>query len=382
MAHTPPAVVMVKGPHNASEPDHESHLQQQLHSISKDVTRLLIDKDTPSDAEWALLAAHFNNVEDLELESGFNEELNDRNIPLHWPLKRLKLSSACGALVQSPFVRQGMIHHLSLNFTCSLRFEGPTSAELSKAHQEAIARGEKEAEYIGENSKKIQITYLPQLVCEHMSKVYSNPDRKLDPENEPPAGTINLQSLEIWENDALDTFCRMYGALPHLIDNLHTLRLRSTYGLDFGLVGEETFRQLLPELKYLKVLNLTVGNVFDDPSYLPTLHRALPPNLTTLYFRGPASLSKSEQWADWLLAFESSEFLPHLQHLAFALDLHYPEEQTGWGPKETQAPLDLLHYARQECQSLYDSARKRGIYLEAMPKEPESQALRPVDPRW
>ncbi|KAJ5537562.1 hypothetical protein N7494_007041 [Penicillium frequentans] len=380
MAHIPPAVVMVKGPHT-DDPNLEKHLQQQLKSISKNVTRLLIDEDTPSDAEWALLGAHFNNVEDLELESGFNEQLNDKNIPFHWPLKRLALSSACGDLVQSLFIRQGMVHHLKLNFTCNLRFEGPTSDELRKAHREAIDRGEKEVEYLGKDSQ-IQVTYLPQMVCEHMSKVYSSPERKLDPENEPPVGPINLQSLEIFENDALDTLCRMYGALPHLVYNLHTLRLRSTTGLDFGLVGEETFRQLLPGLDNLKVLNLTVGDIFDNPLYLPTLYNALPPNLTTLYLRGPASLTKSEHWADWLRAFESSNFLPHLQHLAFVLDLHYPEEKTGWGRKETEAPLDLLEYARRECQPLYDSARRRGIHLEAMPKEPESPALRPVDSRW
>ncbi|KAJ5652918.1 hypothetical protein N7507_010344 [Penicillium longicatenatum] len=380
MAHIAPAVVMVKGPHN-DEPDRES-LQQQLESISKNATHLLIDKDTPSDAEWALLGAHFHSVEDLELESGFNEELNDKNIPLHWPLKRLEIGSACGALIQSPFVRQGMVPHLKLNFTCNLRFEGPTSGELYKAHQEAIERGEIEAEYVGKGSKKVKFTYLPQLVCEHMDKVYSNPDRKLDPDNEPPAGPINLQTLEIWENDALDTFCRMYGALPHLVYNLQALRLRSTSCLDFVLNGEETFRQLLPELKTLKLLNLTVGNIFCDPLYLPTFYRALPPNLTTLYFRGPASLTKSEHWADWLLAFDSTDFFPHLRHLAFVLDLHYPAEQKRWGQKETEAPLDLLQYARRQCQPLYDSALKRGIHLEAMPKEPESSALRPVDPRW
>lgn len=104
------------------------------------------------------------------------------------------------------------------------------------------------------------------MVCEHMSKVYSNSERKLEPENEPPAGPINLQSLEIFENDALDTLCRMYGPLPHLVYNLHTFWLRSTTGLDFGLTGEESFRQILPDLKNLKVFNLTVGDVFNDPS--------------------------------------------------------------------------------------------------------------------
>ncbi|KAJ5633423.1 hypothetical protein N7490_009762 [Penicillium lividum] len=357
MAHIPLAVVIVRGPHNASEPNHESQVQQQLQSISSNVTRLLIDEDTPSDTEWSLLGAHFHNVEDLQLESGFNEELNDKAIPLHWPLKKLQLNSACGALVQSPFVRQGLVHHLNLYFTCNLRFEGPTNDELYNATREAISRGEKPKDFGPD--RKIEITYLPELVCEDMSK-----------------------SLEIWENDALDTFTRMYGALPHLVDNLHTLRLRSTSGLDFSLTGEETFRQILPALENLKVLNLTVGDVFEDPLYLPTLHKVLPPNLTALYFRGPTSLVKSEHWADWLRAFDSVEFLPHLQNIAFVLDLHYDDKQGRYGRREIEPPLDSLHYARRECQSLYDIASKRGIQLEAMPKEPDFQLLRPVDPRW
>ncbi|KAJ5771592.1 hypothetical protein N7520_002121 [Penicillium odoratum] len=380
MAHIPQAVVIVRGPHNASEPNHESELQRQLQSISSNVTHLLIDEDTPSDTEWTLLGAHFHNVEDLQLESGFNEELNDKAIPLHWPLKKLQLNSACGALVQSPFVRQGLVHHLNLYFTCNLRFEGPTNDELYDTNREAISRGKKQ-QNLGPD-RKIEITYLPELVCESMSKVYSDPDRRLDPENEPPTGAINLQSLEIWENDALDTFIRMYGALPHLVDNLHTLRLRSTSGLDFSLTGEETLRQILPALENLKVLNLTVGYVFEDPLYLPTLHKVLPPNITALYFRGPTSLAKSDHWADWLRAFESAEFLPHLQNLAFVLDLHYDDKQARYGRREIEPPLDSLHYARRECQSLYDIASKRGIQLEAMPKEPDFQLLRPVDPRW
>ncbi|KAJ5931122.1 hypothetical protein N7466_006615 [Penicillium verhagenii] len=384
MAHIPPAKVTVQGPHNESEPDHKSHLQEQLQSISSTVTHLLVDNDTPSNTEWDLLGAHFKQVENLQLESGFNEELNDKNIPLHWPLKNLELGSACGELIQSPFIRQGLVQRLKLYFTCNLRFEGPTTSELYDTHSEAVSRGKIEGEYMnGEGDKKIEITYLPELVCNHMSKIYSDPDRKLDPENEPPTGPISLQTLEIWENDAIDTFCRMFGALPHLVDNLHTLQLRSTSGLDFSLIGEETFRQLLPAMTNLKVLNLTVGDVFQDPTFLPMLHKILPPNLRTLYFRAPASLTKSDHWADWLQSFQSSEFLPHLKHLAFVLDLYYkPNSTRSFGKEETEAPLDLLLYARQECQTLYDVAQKRGIHLEVMPKEPDFALLRPVDSRW
>ncbi|KAJ5727003.1 hypothetical protein N7493_006030 [Penicillium malachiteum] len=380
MAHIPPAVIKVQGPHEASEPDHETRLKDQLQSVSPTVTNLLIDDSTPSDAEWALLGAHLKNVEELELESGFNEELNDKNLPLHWPLRKLTLSSACGELIQSPFVRQGLVSHLSLYFTCNLRFEGPTTNELTRLHDESTA---KETKDDLDTHKGIKITYLPELVVEHMQKVYADPDRKLDPENEPPAGPINLKTLEIWENDAIDTLCRMSGALPHIVDNLHTLRLRSTSGLDFSMITEDTFRQFLPAMENLQVLNLTVGEIFQDAQFLPTLHTILPPNLTTLYFRGPVSLVTSEHWVDWLRAFRSTTFLPKLQRLAFVLDLHYGEHHPrSWGKKESPAPIGLLQQARQECESLYGIARERGIVLEDMPTEPHSKLLRCVDLRW
>ncbi|KAJ6023685.1 hypothetical protein N7540_004482 [Penicillium herquei] len=380
MAHIPPAVIKVQGPYEESAPDHETRLTDQLQSISPTITNLLIDDSTPSDTEWALLGAHLKNVEDLELESGFNENLNDKNLPLHWPLRKLTLYSACGELIQSPFIRQGLVSHLSICLTCNLRFEGPTTEELTRLHDESTAQETNENH---DKPEGIKVTYLPELVVNHMQKLYADPDRKLDPANEPPAGPINLKTLEIWENDAIDTFCRMFGALPHIIDNLHTLRLRSTKGLDFGLTSEETFRQILPIMGNLQVLNFTVGEVFEDPQFLPTLHKLLPPNLTTLYFRGPVSLVTSEHWADWLRAFRSPSFLPKLQRLAFVLDLHYEGgDPVSWGRKEGPAPMGLLQQARQECETLYGIARDRGLILEDMPAEPHSQLFRCVDSRW
>ncbi|KAJ5519141.1 hypothetical protein N7453_001563 [Penicillium expansum] len=378
MAHIPPVVIKVQGPWEATKPDHETCLKDQLQSISPTVTNLVIDEDTPSDAEWALLGAHLKNVEELELESGFNEDLDDKRLPLHWPLKKLTLSSACGELIQSPFIRQGLVSHLSLFFTCNLRFEGPTTDELTRLHDESTTQETNENE---DTHKGIKITYVPELVVNHMQKIYADPDRK--PENEPPAGPINLKTLEIWENDALDTFCRMSAALPHIVENLHTLRLRSTSGLDFGLTSEETFRQLLPLMENLQVLNFTVGEIFEDPQFLPTLHKLLPPNLTTLYFRGPVSLATSEHWAGWLQAFRSPTFLPKLERLAFVLDLHYGENDSAtWGKKETPAPENLLQQARRGCETLYGIARDRGLVVENMPTEPSSKLLRCVDSRW
>ncbi|KAJ5087163.1 hypothetical protein N7456_010779 [Penicillium angulare] len=383
MAHIPPAVIKVQGPHNTSNPDHESNLQTQLQSISRSVTHLMIDDDTPSDAEWALLGSHFHNVKELELESGFNEELNDKCIPRHWPLKKLQLNSACGELVQSPFVRQGLIQHLSLYFTCNLRFEGPTTEEFLSIARETKAQEENDSEKKQGNEKGIEIIYLPEIVANHMHDVYSNPERKPDPENEPPEDTIHLKTLEIMENDAMDTFCRFFAALPHLARNLHTLRIRSTTGLDFIMIAEGTFRQILPVLRNLKVLNYTVGDVFHDPLLLPTMYRLFPPNLTTLYFRAPASLITSDQWPNWLRAFESREFLPHLENVAFVLDLHYEERREGSiGRRVRPAPIGLLHQARKECENLYGILRERGINVMSMPPEPDFLHLKPVDVRW
>lgn len=217
---------------------------------------------------------------------------------------------------------------------------------------------------------------MPGLVADFMTKAYSDPDRKPDPENEPPAGPINLKTLEIWENDALETFCRMGAALPHVVDNVETLRLRSTQGNEFELLKEEGFSQMLPELQNLQTLILTIGEVFEDKSLLPTLYKAFPPNLTALYFRGPALLTQSEQWGGWLEAFASPEFLPKLQHLAFVLDLHYEDKE------KAKVPDELLRHAREACEPIYEAARQRGIALEAMPAEPISTLFNQVDDRW
>ena len=148
------------------------------------------------------------------------------------------------------------------------------------------------------------------------------------------------------------------------MDNVETLRLRSTQGNDFELLQEEVFSQMLPEFHNLQTLHLTIGEVFQDESLLPTLYKAFPPNLTALYFRGPALLTQSEQWNGWLGAFASPEFLPKLQRLAFVLDLHYKDK------KEAKVPDELLRQAREACEPIYEAALQRGITLEAMPAEP------------
>lgn len=388
MPHSP-VIVKVQGSDGESVSDHESHLLNQLQSVPQGTKYLRLDEDTPSDKEWALLGAHFSKVENLELESGFNEELNDKHIPSHWPLQRLELRSTCGELVQSPFVLQGRVSHLSLLLTCGLRFTGPTTDELLRLHKEEVERGETQAEYITRNEgtpeeKRVEVIHVPDMVCRHMNKFYADSDTNPNPnpESELPSNPINLRTLEIFENDSIDTFCRMTMALPNLVNNLQTLRIRSTKGLDFCYLDEGSFRYILPQLENLKTLNLTVGDVFQDPTYLPTLHKVLPPNLTTLFFRGPASLCQSEHWSDWLRAFESKDFLPQLQRLAFVLDLHCEKKKSR--TRVVPAPAGLLYQARVACEHLYGIVRRRGVRVESMPPEPEAEnnLFKPVDDRW
>lgn len=189
---------------------------------------------------------------------------------------------------------------------------------------------------------------------------------------------INLHTLEIFENDAIDTFCRMTMALPHLVENLRTLHISSTRGLDYHYFSEEP----LPRLENLQTLDLSLGEVFQDPAYFSTLPKILPPNLTTLYFRGPASMSQSEHWSEWLDAFVSSDFLPKLQSLAFVLDLHNGEANKCGERPARKVPDELLRQAREECERLWGVARLRGIHIVDSDPESFSGFASPVNDRW
>lgn len=383
MTHTAPAVVKVGGPNNQTDPEHETHLKDQLPSVPQDAKYLRVVGDTPSDAEWKILGSHFSSVEFLQLRAGFNEDLNDKGIPPHWPLQKLEISDSVTEVFQSPFVREGRVAHLSLFFTCGLQFEGSTSCELMLENKQAIERGEIEGNFFKvdegtPSERKVEVTYMPHLFSEHMNKIYADPERDM---KESPSGPFNLRTFEIWENDAIDTFNRMAMSLPHLLDNLRTLRIRSTSGLDFHYTHEHLFREILPKLNNLQTLILSVGEIFQDPAYLATLYKVFPPNLTELYFRGPSTLCESTEWQNWVLAFESKDFLPNLQKLALVLDLDYEESESG-GKNERPAPAALLYRARLACQPIYNAARRRGISVVEMPAEPDFALLRPVDERW
>ncbi|PIG90335.1 hypothetical protein AARAC_008001 [Aspergillus arachidicola] len=190
-------VVKIEGAREDSE-NHGEDLISQLKSIPSDITALRIEEDAPSDKEWAILGSHFTDIQSLELESGFNEDLNDKELPLHWPLKRCQLSSACGEVTLTPHIRQGRVSHLILLLTSGIRFEGPTSSELSKAHSQAIARGEEKADYITvkegtPEERQNQITSIPELASKWMINKYEGKkEHQLEEDNYPPP-TINIR---------------------------------------------------------------------------------------------------------------------------------------------------------------------------------------------
>ncbi|KAJ6111360.1 hypothetical protein N7523_007421 [Penicillium sp. IBT 18751x] len=388
MSHTP-TIVKIPGGSVEGEPVHVEDLQSQLKDIPRETRYLRIEEDAPSADDWVLLSSHFTSVENLELESGYDEDLSDQ-IPLHWPLQRLELRSATAEVITTPFIQEGRVPHLSLLLTCGLRFEGPTNDELRRQHDEDIKRGDKKADYITvaegtPEERKVQVTSLPTLVCDWMTEHTCVCDAQERLKYKLSSTPINMKTLEIFENDAMDAFSRMALALPHVVSNLQALRIRSTSGLDFHYLTEEAFRYILPTLENLKTFNFTVGEVFDDPTYLPTFYKFFPSNLTDLYIRGPTSLCQSKQWPEWLKAFESEDFLPKLRKLAFVLDLHYEDGPASSGRRNSIEPtIGALEQARKECQRLCNIAKRRGIDIVDIPVEHVNAGnlFKPVDPRW
>ncbi|PLN86959.1 hypothetical protein BDW42DRAFT_182319 [Aspergillus taichungensis] len=378
--------VQVQGPYECKRNDHQEQLLTQLKTIPQDTGCLRIAEDTPSSVEWSLLSKHFTNVRDLELRTGFNEELTDEGIPAHWQLKRLLISDACAEVFRTPFVLEGKVETLVLLGTSGLRFEGPTSEELYRTHEEAISRGDKEPEHIAvkegsPDERKIEITWLPNLVLDEMNNSHAGTRATQLPTSQdnqslqclPQEVQSSMAQLEIIENDAIDTFNRMTMALPHVVDKLVTLNIRSTHALDFYFTTEELFISTLSQLSKLQTLVLSVGEVFENEDTLPNLHASIPSGITTLRFRGPASLVRSKQWSTWAESF------------AFVLDLHYEALDDSWRKNEpARAPNELLEEAQDACEQLYHAVTKRGVSIERFHDKwcEHWPLLKQVDDRW
>ncbi|EFW22259.1 hypothetical protein D8B26_001027 [Coccidioides posadasii str. Silveira] len=225
---------------------------------------------------------------------------------------------------------QGKVKHLIFDYTFELRFEGPTSKELTKAHRGAIAREEAEQRSLTlqkhtPEERKIEFIVIPELVREWMRQRMEELDAAQEDSPKQlfrPQKETDTRMLEIVENDAMNTLCRMVMSLSDVVYNLITLKICSTEALDFSFVGPQTFESILPTLENLDTLVLSVGEVFGDYDVLPSqLYKSFPPNLTTLRLRGPGSLVTSEHWKGWVESFGSPDFLPKLKKLSFVLDL-------------------------------------------------------------
>lgn len=276
---------------------------------------------------------------------------------------------------------EGRVEHLVLYLTSGLRFEGPTTAELCCLNDEAIERGEKQAEYFEMDGRQVKISSVPDMVKEWMCKRYGN--KTFDLPILPPPEHIKLRKLEILENDAMDAMSRLVIGLPHLLGKLQTLHIRSTHNLDFHFTDERLFIVALPQLSGITTLVFSVGEVFTDKAIVPRLYKAFPPNLSTLRFRGPTSLVKSEHWKEWIDAFSNPEYLPQLKKLSFVLDLFY-EQRGDERVTDSRAPEDVLREARAACEELYDVVKKHGVTVELFYDEwaDKCRIFRQVDDRW
>lgn len=320
------------GPQNGVKLDLSAALAPQLAHAPRDAPALTLEQETPTNEHWALLAQHFSSVTDLHMDSGWNEELNDADIPLHWPLQRLTLSSACGEVCRSPWIVEGRVPHLVLNYTAGLRFEGPTTKELCRANDEAIKEGVKEGP---EERGGIKITFVPDLVDEWMEKKYSKKDgSSADAEGEEEGQPASrLRKLEIIYNDVRDMLYRYVLAHPSLIDPVQELSLIAKSKYDMSACDEQILEKLLPQLEKLQTLVLVLGDHYRDREQLPNFFKSFPPNLETLHFQSSVSLAGDEVISKWVEAFQDPSFLPKLKKLSFVLDLEDGERER-WETEE------------------------------------------------
>lgn len=283
-------------------------LAEALQKLDPQTEVLEINDDTPSNDEWDVLAAHFKNVKKLYVFTGYDENWVDDRFPLQWPLEVLVIGDACGQLITTPAIQEGRIGHLVIFLAAFLGFKGPTK----------WVRG---GVYDGRD-------FVPSFKA---------------PDGEPPS---RMRTLEILENDAIDTLQRLILTRSHIVLGLERLNIRSMMGqgVDLQETPGRMFLQYLTSMVNLKHFELSLANIFKDdsvggkegsaaahPEYgdvgiLAILFTYLPKNLETLKFRGPIELAKAPRFSDWITAFGSDDFLPNLKRLSFVLDVHGTNE--------------------------------------------------------
>ncbi|KAF4310699.1 hypothetical protein GTA08_BOTSDO13737 [Botryosphaeria dothidea] len=329
----------------AVELDMLEPVEPQLKDAPRDAERLSLEKEIPSDAHWDLLSNHFTSIKHLSMDSGWNEELNDEKIPLHWPLEKLTVSSSCGEVCKSPWILDGRVPHLVLNYTAGLRFEGPTTTELIRANADARAAAEPPAPA---PSGGVTLTWVPDLVNDWMAEKYASNDNP--PLDDAAAPQPRLQTLEIVHNDARDTLFRYALARPRALAALTTLSLVARSQHDLHHAPPHVLEDLLPQLAALRTLVLVLGDHYRDRGQLPAFFRCFPPGLRVLRFRGSVSLARSgEVVGRWAGAFGDGAFLPGLERLSFVLDL-----EDGEGERRAVEEWEEAH------PEGYQSAEKKG----------------------
>ncbi|GAB1315247.1 hypothetical protein MFIFM68171_05457 [Madurella fahalii] len=356
--------------HDRDDAGHDLH--DVLTNIDPGTEILQITGDTPTNEEWEALGRHFTNVRALEVDTGWDECWVDGKFPLAWPLKLLVIAGACGQAVATPAIIEGRIEHLVLMYTCSLRFEGPSTRDLMKKAEVlyAIPRSctpdkqgptAETAETDADRAdQKIKVYSVDHEWRKWLDAKYDGKEIAFSSacEADPPS---RMRKLEILGNDAVEMLTWMAIAKFHLLVGLESLAIHSIDSYDLTGTPGIFFVEFLPVLN-LKSLKLALGSVtlsrlLKAAGNPHGLHQLLPKSLETLHFRGPVSMAS--QLDQFSAAFADSAFLPSLKRISFVLDLPGPGTDDNEG-----APLEQLTTAKIACGKLLRAAAKRGVGID------------------
>lgn len=353
-------------------------LHDILASIDPGTEVLEVTEDTPSDDEWETLGRYFPNLRALKVDTGFDECWVDGKFPLSWPLELLVISGACGEAITTPAILEGRIEHLVLLYTASLRFEGPTTAELMKDAEvlytiprsrpapdkdgDGAARAtQTEGEQQANQTEGIKVTSVAHEWGKWMNAHYGGKELVFSSacEADPPS---RMRRLEILGNDALEMLTFLAIARWHLLVGLESLAIHSVGDYDLIEAPGDYAAAFLPVLLNLKHLRLSLGSatlsrLLEIGGERKPLHEYLPPNIETLHFRGPVSMAP--QLDEFCAALADGQFLPCLKRISFVLDL--PGPPPAHSDKKAEASLEQLREAKAACGKLLRVAAERGV---------------------
>ncbi|KAK3365566.1 hypothetical protein B0T24DRAFT_669799 [Lasiosphaeria ovina] len=282
------------------------------------------------------------------------------------------IADAAGEVVATKATVEGRVGHLVLLLTCGLHFEGPTTNELMKSAIPVLT-SDRATRQFTEKTGTDDAVQLPATTTAHSAaepsgdakdkfkvRVFSVPTErhrwvvdKYDGKEidlSIPAGhqkpVSRMKTLEILENDAVDTFLRLAVAHYPVVAALETLVIRSTRGCDLYSSPPELFSLVLSSLTNLKHLTLSFGDVLCNlvregrgggyngnphpqgatsgdsagDSLLPALQQMLPRASKRCISEAPVSFAPR---VDELVRAQlrgGTKFLPSLQRIIFVLD--------------------------------------------------------------